>query len=114
MPTKTQINFRKQMKAYKKEASADKEKIFSYIENDMISDYYSIEPKRKYIKPVPVAAIILLIIIIGVRIYNFAGTNIPNTSIGIAKTIRGIALRLLQSEQHRIKNCRSCTDISMI
>jgi len=46
MPTKTQINFRKQMKAYKKEASADKEKIFSYIENDMVSDYYSIEPKR--------------------------------------------------------------------
>jgi len=90
MPTKTQINFRKQMKAYKKEASADKEKIFSYIENDMISDYYSIEPKRTYKKPVPVAAIILLIIIIGVRIYNFAGTNIPNASIGTAKAISGI------------------------
>ncbi|HPL99809.1 MAG TPA: hypothetical protein PLS45_07990 [Bacillota bacterium] len=90
MPTKTQINFRKQMKAYKKEASADKEKIFSYIENDMISDYYSIKPKRTYKKPVPVAAIMLLIFIIGVRIYNFAGTNLPNASIGITKAMSGI------------------------
>lgn len=88
MPTKTQTNFKNQMKSYKKEASADKEKIFSYIENDMISDYYSIKPKRVYKRSVPAAAIILLIIIVGVRIYGFTTANVPNASIGITQAIR--------------------------
>lgn len=90
MLTKTQKNFRKQMKEYKKEASADEEKIFSYIENDMISDYYSIKPKRTYKRAVPVAAIILLMVIAGVRIYNFTSTNIPNASIAITQAISNI------------------------
>ena len=90
MPTKTQINFRKQMKAYKKEASTDKEKIFSYIENDIISDYYSIKPKRVYKKSIPVAAIILIILTVGVRGYHFINTKAPSSPIGIIQVISSV------------------------
>lgn len=70
MPTETQKNFKRQMKEYQKSKANNSDQVFSYIENDMISDYYTQKPKRRLRKTIPIGTILILAIYFGLRIYG--------------------------------------------
>ncbi|HYE83632.1 MAG TPA: hypothetical protein VEG39_15875 [Clostridia bacterium] len=92
MLTETQKNFRKQMKLYKNRDLTGEDEIFSYIENEMISGYYSVKSKKTYKKSIPAAAILFIIIAIGLKIYNYKITNLSNAYAGVPQIISSINL----------------------
>ncbi len=76
MLSKTQKNFRKQMDAYKKDADSNsREQVYSYIEKDMISSYYTQKSKRFYKKPFVSVPFIMFLLYI---VYSMYGHMVPN------------------------------------